>query len=339
MLFFGSGLAVGMLFTPARRQFFRIWPWLGAVIASLIFLPNLLWEVRNDWPTIRLLHHVIGGKYSHVSAWDYIWQQTLLAHPLAAPIWILGLWFLFRDAQGKKYAVLAWAYLTVLAEMIVLNGKIYYLAPAYVMLLAAGAVWIEQRALPRTGAWLKPAIVAPLLIGGIIAAPLAMPILPVNAIIKYARFWDVQAIHVENVPQGELPQLFGDMFGWQEQASSVASVYHSLPAGERGKAALLAYNYGEAGAIDYFGPRLGIPKAISGHNQYGFWGPRGYSGEIVVAIGYTEPQLRQYFAEVSPAEHVSPLHALPEESDLTIFICRQSREPLSKMWPRLMYMN
>jgi hypothetical protein len=339
MLFFGSGLCVGLLVTPARKQFLRIWPWLGAFLAFAIFLPNLLWEIHNGWPTIALLHTVIGGKYTHVSTWEYIWQQTLLTHPLAAPIWIAGLWFLLSDAKGKKYAVLAWAYLTVLVEMIVLNGKIYYLAPAYIMLLAAGAVWIELRALPRAGAWLKPAFVVPLLIGGFIAAPLAMPILPVVSAVRYADFWGVKAVHVENVPQGELPQLFGDMFGWQEQAASMANVYHSLPAQERNSAALLAFNYGEAGAIDYFGPRLGLPKSISGHNQYGIWGPRGYSGETVIAIGYPESRLREFFAEVSPAAHVSPRYAIPEESDLTIFVCRHPREPLPQMWPRLMYMN
>lgn len=339
MLFFGSGLCVGLLLTPARRQFLRIWPWLAAAIAFVIFLPNLLWEIRNGWPTIALLHAVIGTKYTHVSAWEYIWQQTLLTLPLAAPIWIAGLWFLLRDAAGKKYAVLAWAYFTVLIEMIVLNGKIYYLAPAYIMLLAAGAVWIERRALPRTGAWLKPAIIALLLIAGLIAAPLAMPILPVRLAAKYSDFWGVKNVHVENVPQGELPQLFGDMFGWPEQAVSMAKVYKSLPPGERDRAALLAYNYGEAGAIDYFGPRLGLPKSISGHNQYGFWGPRDYSGEVVVVIGYPESRLREFFSEVSPAAKVSPRYAIPEESGLTIYICRRPREPLAQMWPRLMWMN
>ena len=339
MLFFGSGIVLGLLLTPARKQFTRIWPWLAAAIAFLFFLPNLLWEMRNGWPTIALLHSVIGTKYTHISAWDFIWQQTLLTHPLAAPIWIVGLWYLLRDTQGRKYAVLGWAYLTVLVEMIALNGKIYYLAPAYVMLLAAGAVWVELRAVPRAGAWLKPGIIVPLLIGGLIAAPLAMPILPVRALVKYAAFWDVKAVRVENVPQGDLPQLFGDMFGWQQQVASMAGVYHSLPPAVRANAALLAYNYGEAAAIDYFGPAMGLPKSISGHNQYGLWGPRGYSGKVVIAIGYPESRLREFFGEVTSAAQLSPPSAIPEESDLTIYVCRQPRAPLAEMWPRLKYMN
>lgn len=339
MLFFGSGLALGLLLTPARREFARPWIWLGAAIAFLIFLPNLLWEIRNGWPIVAVLHAVLGTKYSTVAPWDFVWQQTLLTHPLAAPVWLAGLWFLLRDELGKKYAVLAIAYLTVLVEMLALHGKIYYLAPAYVTLLAAGAVWIEVRLVPRAGAWLRPALVAPITIGAIIAAPLAMPLLPVEAAIRYCRFWDVQSIHVENVPQGDLPQLFGDMFGWQEQAASIASVYAKLPPAEQQKAAILAYNYGQASAVDYFGPRYSLPHAISGHNQYGDWGPGQASGEVVIAIGFTQTALRRFFDEVIPAASVSPRYALPEESGLTVFVCRRPKQRLDRMWPQLKWLG
>src|ERR1700730_645933 len=338
MLFFGSGLAVGLLATPARKQLWQPWIWLGAGIALMCFLPNLFWEIHNGWPTPALLRAVIGTKYVMVSPWEYIWQQTLLTHPLATPIWAGGLWFLLRDAEGKKYGVLAWAYLTVLVEMMIWHGKIYYLAPAYVMLLAAGAVWVEQRLVPRFGVWLRPALTVPLLIGGMIAAPLAMPIFPVEATARYTRFWDVQAIHVENVKQDELPQLFGDMFGGPEQADAVAAVYHGLLETERAQAVLVAYNYGEASAIDYFGKRLGLPHAISGHNQYGIWGPGAKSGEVAVAIGFTEQQLRQFYDEVIPAAAVSPAHAMPEEAHLTIFVCRRPKKTLQESWPEWKYL-
>jgi len=339
MLFFGSGLTVGLLLTPARREFGRRWIWLGAAIAFLFFLPNLIWEIRNDWPILAVLHSVLGTKYSAVAPWDYLWQQTLLTHPLAAPIWLAGLWFLLRDSLGRKYALLAWAYLVVLIEMLVLHGKIYYLAPAYIVLLAAGSVWIEVRLLPRTGLWLRPALVTPLAIGALIAAPLAMPILPVEAAIRYCRFWAVQSIRVENVPQRDLPQLFGDMFGWQQQVSSIASVYSNLAPADRQQAAILAYNYGEAGAVDYFGPRLGLPPAISGHNHYGFLGPGLASGQVVIAIGFPENTLRGLFGEVTPAASVSPPYALPEESGLTVFLCRRPKQTLARLWPQLKWLG
>jgi dolichyl-phosphate-mannose-protein mannosyltransferase len=340
MLFFGLALAIGLLLTPARRQFREPWIWLGAAIAFLLFLPNLVWEIRNAWPTVALLHAVVGSKYSTVAPWDYIWQQTLLTHPLAAPVWLAGLWFLLRDRLGRKYACLAWAYLAVLAQMLLLHGKIYYLAPAYIMLLAAGAVCLEARLLPRAGAWLRPVLVAPLAVGAIVAAPLAMPILPVQAAIRYCRFWDVQSVHVENVPQSDLPQLFGDMFGWEEQVAAIASAYRALPASEQTRTSLLAYNYGEAGAIDYFGPRYGLSPAISGHNQYGFWGPGSASdGGTVIAIGFPEADLRARFEQVEAVATVSPRYAMPEESGLTIFVCRRPKQRLEQLWPGLKWLG
>jgi hypothetical protein len=339
MLFFGSGIAVGLLLTAARCEYRHRWIWIAAAISFFLFLPNLRWEIQHGWPTIALLRSVSGTKYVDVSAWEYIWQQSLLTNPVATPLWLAGLWYLLRDSAGKKYAVLGWAYVVVLVEMILLHGKIYYLAPAYIMLFAAGATWIESRLLACTARWLPYLIAATLLVGAAVAAPLAMPILSAEATIKYTRFWGVKAVHVENVPQGDLPQLFGDMFGWQEQVSSVASVYNNLPAVDRHHAALLAHNYGEASAIDYFGSRYGLPRAISGHNQYGLWGPRDYTGDVVVAIGFTEARLRQSFGEVVPSAQLSPRYAIPEETKLTVYVCRGPKESLRSSWSQWRYLN
>ena len=338
MLFLGSGLAVGLLRT-VPREFTHWWIWLGATLAMALFLPNFLWEMHNGWPTITLLHSVIGSKYTTVSPLAFIGEQTLLMLPLTSPIWITGLWFLLRDREGCRYAALGIAYLIVLAEMLILHGKIYYLAPAYIMLLAAGSVWLEKQQWFSARRWAAPALASVLIIAGVIAAPLAMPILPVNQLITYARFWDVEAVQVENVPQDDLPQLFGDMFGWQEQAASVASVYSALTPADRAHTSIAAYNYGEAGAIDYFGPAYGLPPVISGHNNYGFWGPGQHSNEVVVAIGYREGFLRQFFDEVEQKATISPQYALPEERNLAIFLCRKPRADWATLWPRWKYFD
>jgi 4-amino-4-deoxy-L-arabinose transferase-like glycosyltransferase len=381
MLFFGSGILVGLLLTPARqyvattevsslgqvgflviparRQLACVEIWLGAAIAFLVFLPNLLWEIHNGYPTIALLNHVIGGKYTTVSPLTFIGQQFLLVNPLAAPIWLAGLWFLLTDKTGLKrtvtisqhsvpyirlpqlgrYTVLGIAYLVVLLEMIVLHGKIYYLAPAYIMLLSAGAIWWERHVFSRAAAWIKPALLTLLIISAIVAAPLAMPVLPVAAAVKYTKFFGVQDVKVENVPLDSLPQLFGDMFGWPEQVQAMSRAYHSLPPDRQSRAALLAYNYGEAGAIDYLGKHFGLPKAICGHNQYGYWGSRGATGDIVIAIGFPKSRLDLSFADVQPFATISPPYALPEESNLTIYICRQPHQPLSASWQQWMYLD
>jgi Dolichyl-phosphate-mannose-protein mannosyltransferase len=339
MLFFGSGIAVGLLLTSARKQFARVEIWAALVIAFLIFFPNLLWEVHNGYPTVALLHTVIGTKYSTVSPLTYIAEQFLLVNPLAAPFWLSGLYFFLFDREGRKYAVLGYAYLVVLLEMILLHGKIYYLAPAYIMLLASGAVWWEREIFSRAAGWLKPLVLAAIILSGIIAAPLAMPILPVATAVKYCAFFGVQDVKVENVPLNSLPQLFGDMFGWQKQVQAISRAVHSLPNDEQSRATVFAYNYGEAGAIDYFGKHYGLPRAISGHNQYGAWGPRGASGDVVVAIGFTKERLDRAFADVKAFETISPEYALPEESGLTVYICQRPRKNLSGSWNEWTYLD
>ena len=129
------------------------------------------------------------------------------------------------------------------------------------------------------------------------------------------------------------------MFGWKEQVAAVARVYQALPREEQPKCALLAYNFGEAAAIDYFGPQYGLPKAISSHNQYGLWGPRGYSGECVIAIGYTQGVLQEFFSEVQPMEKITSRYAIPEEANLIIYLCRKPRMSLEKAWPKLRWLN
>ena len=161
-----SMVSRGLLLSSARRELLNQWFWLGAGIAILLVLPNLLWEMYRGWPTMALLRTVIGTKYYSVGPWDYVWQQSLLTHPFCTPIWLAGLWFFFADPCGKMYRVLNWAYLVVLAEMLVLHGKTYYMAPAYVMLLAAGCVWIEKQAWLGMRRWRRPAIVMTLFAGG-----------------------------------------------------------------------------------------------------------------------------------------------------------------------------
>jgi len=335
MLFFGSGVLVGLLLTPERRFLRSRWIWLGALVSFLLFSPNLLWEIRHHWPTIENLRNVRENIYAPVTPIEFILQQALLVLPLATPIWLAGLYSFLGTSEGKRYRLLGWTYLVVLAELLMLKGKIYYLAPAYPMLLAAGAVWIAGWIRERRWNWWKPALVVPLAVAGTVAAPLALPMLPVEATASYAKFWRADAVKVESPDSGRLPQLFAEMFGWQNQAATVARVYHSLSAEDQVKCAILAGNFGEAGAIDFFAQRYGLPKAISGNNSYYLWGPRNYSGEVMVSIGVPRRELEALFGQVEQAATIVNKYAVPDEANLPVYICRKPKMPVREAWPKL----
>ena len=336
-LFFGLAFFLGLLFTSGTRYLRNVWIWLGALIAFLIFLPNLLWEIAHQFPTIEVLQNAARFKNAPVSWYGFIAEQALLVHPLAFSVVLAGLWFFFKSNEGRSYRFLGWTYVLLLAEMLILKGRIYYVAPIYPMLFAAGAVWIERRIEQHDWNWARQAILIPLAVGGIVAAPLALPILPVDAAAAYSNFWDIHKVRVENYDSGRLPQFFADMFGWPNQVKVVASVYRGLSLEDRAHVAILAANYGEAGAIDYFGPSYGLPRAISPHNNYYLWGPGDSSNNVIIAVGMDQHKLQLLFADVQKAARISDSYAIPEEDDLPVYICRTPRLPLSRVWHSLKF--
>jgi Dolichyl-phosphate-mannose-protein mannosyltransferase len=337
MLIFGLAFVMALAVSRQRAMLRTQWIWLGACISFLIFLPNLFWEMRNHWPTIEILRNVDRMKNAHVSWAQFILQQAFLVHPVAAPICIAGLWFFLRSRQGEGFRFLGWTYCFLLAEFLIFRGRIYYLAPIYPMLFAAGAVVIEAWIGNYGRNWVKAVILAPLVFGGLVAAPLALPILPLDAAAAYAKFWDVDRVQVEKEPSGKLPQMYADMMGWPQQAETVAGVFRSLSTADQSRVAILAKNYGQAGAIDYFGPALGLPHAISGHNNYYLWGPQEYTGEVVIAVGLRLDDLKLIFDQIDLAATINYEYAIPEENNLPVYICRKPKMTLQQAWPRLKF--
>jgi hypothetical protein len=332
MLFFGFGIAAGLLLTPARKVCRQADFWLGGFIAAVLFLPHVLWQIRLGWPTLEFLQNAVKYKNAILTPGQFLGAQLLLTGA-AIPVWIAGLWFFF-SSRGKPYRVLGWTYVIVFVTLYLLRGKGYYLLPAYPMLLGAGAVLLEDVVKVRAWNWVKPAAVAVMLALTAVIAPLAVPLMPVETFIRYAAVLRIQNVE-ERHKMGRLPQFYADMFGWRNMAEQVAAVFHALPPEEQKQAAIFAQNYGEAGAIDYYGPRLGIPNAISGHNNYYLWGPGKTDPQVLIVIGGNPEDARKAFADVRAAGTITDSYAMPYENSLTIWVCRQPKVPLRQLWPKV----
>jgi hypothetical protein len=335
MVFFGAALVVGLMLSRGRHLMATRWFWLGGLLAAAVFAPNLWWEHQHDWATLELLRNVKEtGKNVVLSPAEFVGQQLLMMHPISAPVWIAGLVYLLRRAR-----TLGIAYLVTLGVMIALEGKNYYLAPAYPMLFAAGGVAIERltEAVPRLR-WARVALAAVVLVAGLALLPLWVPILPVESLIAYQRAIGFEIPKTEVGHRGPLPQHFGDQFGWLEMVEKVAAAYHALPPEERAKAGIYASNYGEAGAIDLFGPRHGLPPAVSPHQNYFLWGPRDVTGEVLIVLQSDREELEEHFASVEAAGEVGHPYSMGEEH-YTIFVCRGLRQPLAELWPSLKHWN
>lgn len=340
MLFFGFGIFVGLLFTPARRFLASKWFWIGGALALALFLPNIIWEYRHDWATLELLRNVQkSGKNVSLSPLAFIAQQIIILHPLTLPVWLAGFWYFLFDTDGKRYRLLGIAYLVVLLLMIALKGKNYYLLPVYPMLFAGGAVWCERLLAESCRAsWLKIVYPALLFVAGAVFAPMAVPILPVETYLRYQQALGFEPPKTEVGHVGPLPQHYGDRLGWPEMVETVAGIYNRLPLDERARTAIYANNYGEAGAIDLFGPRYGLPKAISPHQSYFLWGPRDYTGDELILLQSKRADAERNCQSIEEAGTVGHPLSMAEEH-YTIYICRGLKQPLSELWPSLKHWN
>jgi hypothetical protein len=263
-------------------------------------------------------------------------QQVLIVHPILAPIWILGVLAFLFSAKLKPYRFLGWCYLVALAVFVVLKGKIYYLGPIYPVYLAAGTVVIESFIARSRQAWLKPALAVLILAGGAWLAPIVMPVLPVDQFISYMDKLPFKVPRSEHSHmRAILPQHYADQFGWDEIVAAVNLAYQRLPPEERAGCAIFAQDYGQAGAIDFLGRRYGLPPALSGHQTYFLWGPRGYSGNCMIVLDDSRETLGGLFEHVVYAgKSADNPYAL--EREIPVFICRGAKfGSLAELWPHL----
>jgi 4-amino-4-deoxy-L-arabinose transferase-like glycosyltransferase len=333
MAFFGFAIVVGLLLTSERKAFRSPWIWLGGAIAVAIFLPNLIWNIQHHWPFVELMRNIrASGRDIVRGPLAFIGEQIFMMSPLNFPIWLAGLFFLFFGREGKRYRSLGWAFLVVLASMMILQGKDYYSAPAYPMLLAAGAVVIERAAHNRR--WLKPVTVVALVLTTAPLLPMVIPLLPLETYVHYQEALGLAPPATEKSHlRSPLPQYYSDDLGWQEMTEGVANAYDRLPLGLRSVTAIYAQNYGEAGAIDFFGPKYGLPKAICPHQTYYLWGPRQFKGLSMIVLGDTREHLEQYFGQVIHAGDFGVPYALEHGP---IWVCTQPRGwNLQQIWPQL----
>ena len=337
---FAFFLLAGLLLTPQRRFLFTPWILAGGFTALVLFLPNLLWNIQHHWPFLELMRNIhASGRDVVLSPGEFLWQQILMMTPATPPFWLGGL-YLYFSAEGKKFLAFGWAFIFTTGFFLLAHGKNYYSAPVYPLVLAAGAVATENFLLkkrlntsPRMQMTLRVAVFAWLFVGIALLLPVVLPVLPIDAYIRF------QANLPFGVPKSEhdqdeaiLPQHYSDEFGWEDMVARVANVYRSLTPDEQSRTAIFASNYGEAGAVDFFGSRYGLPKVICTHQNYFLWGPRNYTGEIVIRIGTKPEDARDYYESVRVAATLDNPYAMPYERN-PILLCRHRKKNLQTDWP------
>jgi len=327
--FYLVGLALGVLATPLRRSLARPWIYAGAALAMLMASPSLIWQGEHGWPFLELGGAAIGGKNVALSPLGFLAQQALNVGPILAPLWIAGLWRLARNPDLRAIPI---AYVAMTLLFLISHGKAYYLAPIYPTLFAAGAVAFEKWIANRLA---RGVVAGVFVVASVIIAPLVLPVLTPETYVRYARALRAAPAPMERGAQSVLPQYFADMFGWREMAEEVARVYRALPDDERADAVFFGRNYGEAAALDIYGPQFAGPPTISAHNNYFLWGTRGASGKAVIMLGGERSKIRANYANAEVAGHIASRYAMPYETDIDVYVLRAPKRPLDEIWAEL----
>jgi hypothetical protein len=331
-----AGVLAGVLLGRERRFLKSRALWLGVLVCGLIALPNLLWQIRNGFPFLELLHNVrMSNRDVARSPVAFIADQAMIMNPIVFPLWMGGLMWLFFGRDGRRYRLLGWTYVVLLAIFILLRGKNYYVAPVYPMLFAAGAIGLERiTAGGRLGTAGRAAYATLVIAVGAALAPLSAPILLPEDYVRYQQALHLEPPKAENQDNGPLPQYFADEFGWQEMVEKVAQVYNRLPPEERARTAIFSNGWGEAAAVDFYGPKYGLPPAISKHNNYWLWGPRNYDGSTMIILRSDGSGDREHFQSVEAAGTVEHPYSRRDEH-FTIWLCRGAQFNLREVWPRI----
>lgn len=331
--FIAVGVLVALLATRERRWLRTRWPWLAAATALAIGSPSLIGQLQLGFPVAGQMNDLQQAQLARVTPLGFLAGQALMIGPavllaLAGLVWLL----VGRAAHGGRRAA-GVACATALLLLLALQGKPYYAGPLYPLLLAAGAVALERVTRgSRTAAAGAAVLVA---VYGALALPLGLPVVPPEPMARYAAWLGLTpAVQTNTGAVLPLPQDYADMLGWEEQVAAVAEAYHALPPSERERAVLIASNYGEAGAIDYFGPRLGLPRAVSPVGSYWFFGPGDLPGDIAVTLGVEPHEVAGFYADVRQVGRVPNPWGVPEQQNTLVMVVRQPSQTLQQIWPQ-----
>jgi hypothetical protein len=317
-------LGIGILLSPLRRELLSRHRVLGSLIVLVMVIPHIIWQIRHGWPTLEFIRNASEHKIVTMSPADFWGEQLLMAHPGFLPIWLIGLIGLLFMRSLRTWRPLGVAFAVVGLWFTVSNAKPYYLVPAYPMVMAAGAVvitfWLDRwRRVARVTTIALPIILAA---QGLLIAPMAIALLEPAAYVSYEQALGLRPKHAEQNAVGVLPQHFADRFGWEELARTVYDVIADLPEVDRSGILVVTGNYGECGAINYWGLPAGVAPALSGHNSCFFWWPEDFVPEIVVLVGGSRARAEQLFETVELGAVHSAEWAMPSEQELPIWVCR-----------------
>lgn len=335
-ILFAGAVGASLLLVPARRHLWTPWPWLGALLALIVFVPNLWWQHANGWPSLEFYANAQRLKNIPTPPIKVLADQVLFAGPGSLPVWLAGLVFLLRAPAARPVRLLGYAFLLLLGLLLISgSSRPDRIGAFYPILFAAGAVATETWSERSGRRWLRPTAVAVAVGSGLFVAPITLPLLAPERVAAYAQTTGILP-RIERGKTSPIPQWLADRTGWPEFVADIEAVFSSLSAEERAVAIVFAPSYGQAGALELLGPERGLPSTIiCNQNTYHLWSTGRTDADVLIAVGAREEELRTLYDEVRQVRVHHCEYCMSWRNQMPIFVARGSREPLSRHWAGL----
>jgi hypothetical protein len=334
--FFGVAVLVALMLTPQRRAFLGPWPWIAAAIALVLGSPSVIGQITLGFPVLDQMAALRQGQLARVGFGEFVFDQVLM-QPAGFLLAVAGAGALLLLPALRPHRVLGWIAVVTFATFVLMHGKSYYYGPMHPLLFASGAVALEHVWRPRLRAALVWSAMTLVVLWGGLAVPFGLPVVPPEPMARLAASIGVTtAVRTNWGEYLPLPQDYADMLGWREQAEAVARVYRGLTPAEQARTVLYGGNYGEAGALDFYGRELGLPPVISLAGSFYFFGPGTRPADTWIFLGVEPEQIDAVACEsLELADRVANPWGVPEERDVPVVLCRGARLTPQELWERV----
>lgn len=323
IVFFAAAMFIALLISRHRKILFSKYFLYGTIVGFIIIFPNLLWQHFHHWPIVSHMTELQRYQLSNNSLAGFFSDQ-LLNCLSSAIIWIAGLVMILFLPQERKFRFIAYAYLLVLIIIVAGRGKSYYTLGAYTMLYAAGGYTMEKY-FRKKWVFINYFVIILSIIGSYFALPLELPYASFETVKKFCdpetgmvpQRWEDGKIH-------PIPQDYADMTGWKELTAIVANAYNHLGEYQKERCTIYAENYGQAGAVAFYGHRYGLPEPVSFHDSYLLWAPDSISDGPLIYINDEVGDIDELFNDYTEIGRVNNEYF--RENGIMVLLCTNPKE-------------
>jgi hypothetical protein len=334
IMFLGLATFIGLLISGHRKLLFSRYMIYAAIISLLIISPNIIWQINHKFAVITHMRELYRTQLVYVSVQTFLFEQ-LMMNWTAILIWIPGLAMVLFFKKEKNYKVFGYIFILLVLLLLLLKGKPYYTLGVYTMMFAFGGYFLEKYLIGRLRI-VSYSILTLSFITSIFFLPLGLPVLPKVQMAKYcaafSKYVSPAPMRNEENEYYPIPQDYMDMTGWDEISALASEAYGRLDPDQKKDCIIFTNNYGQAGAIDFYGKKYNLPSPVCLNDSYIFWAPDSLNASNFIVTDDQLGDIPRLFNNYTEIGEINDIYF--RESGLRVYLCQNPKPLLNEFFKK-----